>query len=50
MSDDLERPTDAETPVDDRYAALRVDEELLIYDPDDADAWLQSSVAVELRP
>ncbi|QIO23946.1 hypothetical protein [Haloarcula sp. JP-L23] len=36
-------------PVDDRYTALRVDDELLIYDDEEDGAWIQSTATCELR-
>ncbi|MBV0925131.1 hypothetical protein KTS45_13080 [Halomicroarcula limicola] len=36
-------------PIDDRYAALRVDGDLLVYDREDDGAWIQSSTTRELR-
>ncbi|MBX0323780.1 hypothetical protein EGH21_12145 [Halomicroarcula sp. F13] len=36
-------------PVDDRYTALRVDDELLIYDHEEDGAWIQSTETCELR-
>ncbi|WP_254272084.1 DUF7331 family protein [Haloarcula marina] len=39
---------DTTSPVDD-YTALRIDGELVIYDPDNHRAWLQSTETAELR-
>ncbi|WP_167768477.1 DUF7331 family protein [Haloarcula amylovorans] len=39
----------ASAPVDDRYAALRVDDDLLVYDREADGAWIQSSTTCELQ-
>ena len=48
MSSSTSRPDDLPA-LPDRYASLELDEDILVYDRKDAEAWVQSSWAIDLE-
>lgn len=45
---DTDPTLDEEPEIDDRYASLSLDDQVVIYDAEDDDRWIQSNLSIDL--